>query len=81
MICPHCGTVLSRISPFHRPVAGGRAYAQTCTRCRHIVGIRPQMRTDPPCAPADLTHREIERLLFVRWLRERDLIEVDVPAA
>lgn len=82
MICPHCGSTLSHFSPFHRPVEGGRAYAQTCARCDRIVGVRPRLETDPLSAPADLTHREITRLLFVRWLRERDAVtEVIARAA
>ena len=67
MKCQHCNTINPLILPFGRPVEGGRAYAQTCTACGRILGLRPHLSTDPAVLPLDFTTQQIERLMFVRW--------------
>jgi hypothetical protein len=67
MKCRHCNTVNPLILPFGRPIEGGRAYAQTCTSCGRVIGLRPRLGTDPTVLPLDLTSQQIERLIFVRW--------------
>ena len=73
MICPHCNTVTPETQLGVRAIEGGRAYAQLCMGCGHVLGIRPHTAADPPIAPLDLTQQEIDRLRFVQW-RLRDEI-------
>lgn len=73
MICPHCNTRNPETQFGGRSVEGGRAYAQLCTGCGHVLSIRPHTEADPPIIPMDLTQQEIDRLRFVQW-RLRDEI-------
>jgi hypothetical protein len=80
MRCPHCNTDNPELLPFTRSVDGGRAYAQTCTRCGHILGIRRAEDGDPPVDPHELNSTEVERLRFLRWRLDRRLPDpADTP--
>jgi hypothetical protein len=67
MTCRHCNSEYSEILPFLRSIEGGRAYAQACEVCHHIIALRPHLDTDPPVVPRGLTDLEAARLLFLRW--------------
>jgi hypothetical protein len=68
MRCPHCNTLNFGLIPFSRAIDGGRAYAQVCTHCGHIIGLRPRFDSDPPAVPPILNTKQAARLAFVRWL-------------
>ena len=67
MTCQHCNAENSNLLPFGRALDGGRAYAQTCTVCGRVLGLRPRLESDPPANPSDLSDEQIARLQFVRW--------------
>ena len=67
MICPHCNTPNPELLPFGRPLDGGRAYAQTCTGCGRVLGLRPRGAGDPEICPPELTDLQVAHLRFVRW--------------
>jgi hypothetical protein len=72
MRCPHCHTTNPEPLPFARSLDGGRVYAQICSTCGHVLGLRPRLDTDPPAAPAELSDAQVAHLQFIRWLwRER----------
>lgn len=81
MTCIHCEAVNSPFVPFTRPVEGGRAYAQICAFCGHVLGMRPYLETDPPPMPCDLTEIQAARLEFLLWrLRGADGPQLDAAA-
>jgi hypothetical protein len=80
MKCPHCTSTLSPFLPFSQPIEGGRAFAQTCSSCGRIHGIRPWIEGDPPVFPDLLSRKELARLEFVRW-RLRAECSAQVPSA
>ncbi|HEX6507799.1 MAG TPA: hypothetical protein VF221_09225 [Chloroflexota bacterium] len=67
MNCPHCHTVNLTDLPFSRSLEGGRAFAQTCAACGHILNVRSRLEGDPPAAPLDFNSMQLARLTFVRW--------------
>jgi hypothetical protein len=60
-------TINPDIIPFTRSIEGGRAYAQVCLTCGHILGIRARLDSDPAPSPADLSDLQVARLRFVQW--------------
>lgn len=67
MNCPHCHTRIPDGLPFDRALEGGLVYAQTCSFCGHVLGLRQHLDSDPPILPPHLSGKEGQRLLFVRW--------------
>lgn len=71
MNCPHCHTTIQTPPPFDRSLEDGRAFAQCCPRCGHVIAIRSRVAADPPLMPAGLDAAQTARLNFVRWRLER----------
>ncbi len=67
MRCPHCQSENSPFLPFARRIDGGRAFAQTCSACGHVLGVRPRIASDPPAIPGELSSAEAARLEFMKW--------------
>jgi hypothetical protein len=79
MRCLHCNTVYLEHPPFARPLAGGRAFAQVCPTCGHVLAIRPRLDTDPPLIPPGFTNSQLARLDFVKWLLHDEAIAQVTP--
>lgn len=68
--CPHCSKYLPMSLPFIKCLENGRAYAQMCSGCGYVVGVRPKLTTDPEYK---LEEKELNYLRFHRIIHKEEI--------